>query len=62
MNIPEKTRRRWGETPWPSAEGLPRSLQTAPYDVAIIGGGLTGTSTAYHLAKRGIRSGMCQRN
>ena len=26
----------------PAPRGLPRSLQTAPYDVAIIGGGLTG--------------------
>jgi gamma-glutamylputrescine oxidase len=55
MNIPEKTR-RWGETSWPRGERLLRGLQTAPYDVAILGGGLTGTSTAYHLAKRGIRS------
>jgi gamma-glutamylputrescine oxidase len=56
MNIPEKTQRRWGETPWRRAEGLPRGLKTAHCDVAIIGGGLTGVSTAYHLAKRGIRS------
>ncbi len=52
----EKGRRQWGETPWRRSEGLPRGLDTAPCDVAIIGSGLTGASTAYHLAKRGIRS------
>jgi glycine/D-amino acid oxidase-like deaminating enzyme len=52
----EKGRRRWGETPWLRAEGLPRGNNTAPCDIAIVGGGLTGASTAYHLAKRGIRS------
>ena len=52
----EKGGRRWGETPWRRAGELPRGLDTAPCEVAIIGGGLTGASTAYHLAKHGIRS------
>ena len=52
----ENRRREWGETPWLRAETLARGLATAPCDVAIIGGGLTGASTAYYLAKRGIRS------
>ena len=52
----EKGQRRWGETPWRRADALPRGVDPAACDVAIIGGGLTGASTAYHLAKRGIRS------
>jgi hypothetical protein len=52
----EKGQRRWGETQWRRAEGLARGLDTAPCEVAIVGGGLTGASTACHLAKRGIRS------
>jgi gamma-glutamylputrescine oxidase len=55
----DKSRRRWGETPWrhplelaPTA-GMPSGPSP---EVAIIGGGLTGASTAYHLARRGIRA------
>jgi gamma-glutamylputrescine oxidase len=55
-NVMEKRRRKWGETPWRTAAELPRGLATTPCEVAIVGGGLTGASTAYHLAKRGIRS------
>jgi gamma-glutamylputrescine oxidase len=49
----------WGEPPWPRGSDLPLNSNlptpTNP-DVAIIGAGLTGTSTALHLARRGIRS------
>src|SRR2546426_9928615 len=31
-------------------------MATTTADVVIIGGGATGTSTAYHLARRGIRN------
>jgi gamma-glutamylputrescine oxidase len=50
---------QWGEPPWPRGSEIPRGA-TPPFsaspDVAIIGAGLTGTSTALHLAKRGIRA------
>src|SRR5579872_1481667 len=53
-----KTRLQWGEPPWP--RGIELSLGAASIsaspDVAIIGAGLTGSSTALHLARRGIRS------
>src|SRR5579871_6820334 len=52
-------RMQWGEPPWPRGSEIPQlaspSLSASP-DVAIVGGGLTGTSTALHLAKRGIRA------
>ena len=50
---------QWGEPPWPRQQefgfGSNHSAQGKP-DVAIIGGGLTGTSTALRLARRGIRA------
>jgi len=55
MNNP---RYQWGEPPWPEAE-LPLASNGSPShtpDVAVIGGGFTGTSTALHLARRGIRA------
>jgi gamma-glutamylputrescine oxidase len=48
--------RQWGEPLWQScafrgaAEPIPRAI-----DVAIIGGGLTGMSAAFHLARAGLR-------
>ncbi len=52
----EPTRRNWGEPLWPLG-ALPANPARPPLpDVAIIGGGLTGLSAAYHLARRGIRS------
>ena len=54
-----KLRSQWGAAPWQRPSSLAvdstASLATTP-DVAIIGGGLTGASTAYHLAKIGIRA------
>ena len=47
---------QWGEPPWPrgAAFELPATSDPTP-DVAIIGAGLTGCSTALHLARRGVR-------
>ena len=52
----DSARRQWGETPWspPNATYTAAGSASALIGVAIIGGGLTGASTAYHLAKRGI--------
>ncbi|HKV54398.1 MAG TPA: FAD-binding oxidoreductase [Candidatus Binataceae bacterium] len=49
--------RRWGEPLWPGRH-LPKPAQIEPLsaDVAIIGGGLTGMSAAFHLARRGLRT------
>ncbi len=55
----ENKLRNWGETPWRRADAFSQTVGSASrnvVDVAIIGGGLTGASTAYHLARRGIRS------
>ncbi len=50
---------QWGEPPWPrEAEFAANSnlVSSRHPEVAIIGAGLTGTSTALHLAKRGIHA------
>src|SRR5208283_3468508 len=52
-------RMQWGDPPWPRGLELAHAAtpaSSARPDVAIIGAGLTGTSTALHLARRGIRS------
>ena len=56
MTVLDQGRRRWGETPWHRVAELSRNVAAPPCEVAIIGGGLTGTSAAYHLAKLGIRA------
>lgn len=56
-----KTRLNWGEPPWHRA-GLALGSHAIPPkpDVVVIGAGLTGTSAALHLAKRGIRVLVCE--
>jgi len=58
LSTMKSARFQWGEPPWPRGADLTpisnSSISGTP-DVAIIGAGLTGTSTALHLAKRGIR-------
>ena len=48
--------RSWGEPPWSRTEVPVRPLEDSTPEVAIIGGGLTGVSAAYHLARRGVRA------
>jgi gamma-glutamylputrescine oxidase len=57
-----KLRSKWGAAPWQRPLSLAldstassATLSTTP-DVVIVGGGLTGVSTAYYLAKMGIRA------
>ncbi len=46
----------WGQPPWRrEAEPETAPLASSNPDVAIVGGGLTGVSSAYHLARRGLR-------
>src|SRR5271166_456191 len=50
---------QWGEPPWPRGSELapaPNLSTSGKPEVAIIGAGLTGASTALHLARRGIRA------
>ncbi len=50
----------WGDTPWRidvvAADGPP----PARVDVAIVGAGFTGLSTAWHLARRGARTAVLE--
>ncbi|MGH7917348.1 MAG: NAD(P)/FAD-dependent oxidoreductase [Candidatus Binataceae bacterium] len=50
-------RSQWGIPPWPpcTVGTCPFSGGRETYDVAIVGGGLTGNSVALHLARRGRR-------
>jgi gamma-glutamylputrescine oxidase len=51
-------RRPWGKPPW-RGEVVPTvSFNASHVGVAIIGGGLTGVSAAYHLAQRGVRANV----
>ncbi|MGH7839523.1 MAG: NAD(P)/FAD-dependent oxidoreductase, partial [Candidatus Binataceae bacterium] len=58
-----KSSRLWGEAPWRRAKLMARrgAIPSAP-DVAIIGGGCTGLSAAYHLARRGLRPALFEAN
>lgn len=49
--------RRWGPVPWHRLPFEPASGPPPRHpDVAIVGGGLTGVSAAYYLARRGVRA------
>jgi gamma-glutamylputrescine oxidase len=55
-----KLRSQWGAAPWnrpilATGKATPAAYSKTP-DVAIVGGGLTGASAAFHLAKIGIRA------
>jgi len=43
----------WGTPPWDTGAPRPGAALPARCDTAVIGAGLTGLSTAYHLARRG---------
>jgi glycine/D-amino acid oxidase-like deaminating enzyme len=45
----------WGHPPWTVAAPPGRGEPPPACDVAIVGGGLTGLSAAYHLARHGAR-------
>ena len=50
--------RLWGRPPWRLGRfGAPRELPRS-IDVAVVGGGLTGVSAAYHLASAGARTAL----
>jgi gamma-glutamylputrescine oxidase len=46
---------RWGRPPWRVDVAPPPTALPARCDVAVVGGGFTGLSAAYHLARRGAR-------
>src|SRR5262249_25874075 len=46
---------RWGRPPWRVDAVPPAMPLPARCDVAVVGGGFTGLSAAYHLARRGAR-------
>jgi len=49
--------RFWGSPPWRRENAAANQLKSSLWpEVAIVGGGLTGASAAYHLARRGVRT------
>ena len=51
-------RRHWGQAPWRRGPSYGRAALPRAPEVAIIGGGLTGVSAAYHLARRGVNAAL----
>src|SRR5262249_11039588 len=51
----DPTAERWGRPPWRVEAAPPPAPLPARCDVAVVGGGFTGLSAAYHLAMRGAR-------
>ena len=47
--------RQWGEAPWRGERVPTRPLESSAPDVAVVGGGFTGASAAYHLARHGLQ-------
>jgi glycine/D-amino acid oxidase-like deaminating enzyme len=45
----------WGATPWAIDADIPQQPLPERCDVAVLGAGFAGLSTAYHLARRGAR-------
>jgi len=52
--------RKWGKPPWRAKTPAATPSLANEVEVAIIGGGLTGLSTAYHLARAGIRPALLE--
>src|SRR5260370_36841195 len=46
---------RWGIPTWRGEEVPARPLESSVPDVAVVGGGFTGASAGYHLARRGLQ-------
>jgi gamma-glutamylputrescine oxidase len=55
MVLMSASSRDWGVPPWRHWTPKPQPELPISPDTVIIGGGLTGVSTAYHLARRGFR-------
>ncbi len=50
----------WGAPPWRVGFAPPAAPPPARCDVAVVGGGFTGLSAAYHLARRGVRVALLE--